>query len=256
MFKVSGIGLAVLLVLGLAAGAWSEEPAVADNDDYSTVVLLTSGGKVTGRIISDEPGTEIIVERKDGHQVKISYKKIDRISRSGGFEDRQRVILDSLQSPIIRREDPHVHLRLPAWQPVDADVPGSHSETVWGASVTIGTMAAPGIFVGGGIGYERVTSLDDSFLPIYGEVQFYFGENQVAPYGYCRAGWAPGWIKGVNGSDYGGVILDIGVGVIMTMRDLAALTFSLGYSHQSVSDDHPDFTDAVSGLQLELGVMF
>jgi len=256
MSKALRIGIALLVLLGFAAGVWSEESPASDEGDYSTVVLLTTGGKVTGRIISDEPSKEIVIERKDGHQVKISDKKIDRISRSGGFEDRQRVILDSVKSPIIKRINPHVHLRLPTWKPTEQRVPGTKGDAVWEVSITVGTMAAAGLFVGGGIGYELAIDYHESFLPIYGEAQYYLGENRITPFVFGRAGWSLGWLQGVNGANFGGAMFGAGIGVIMTMQDRAAITFALGYSHQGVSDDHPVLDDAISGLQLELGVMF
>lgn len=203
IFSLAGVVL--LAFLFVEADAAPADSASSDE----VAVLLSNGGKITGVIVEDKPGDELIIRRADGEIFEIPYDKIDTISRDGDVAERQRNLIDSARTGPVHRMDPQLQVHLSIASDVDT----------YGGHVIGGTMLARDLFIGAGIGYEKNnTDPEASFMPVFAEAQYLLGSYQMAMVTYVRGGWALAWMDGLNGSNRGGARFEIGMGGLWTFR--------------------------------------
>ncbi|MBS1623604.1 MAG: hypothetical protein JST83_06265 [Bacteroidetes bacterium] len=94
----------------------------------------------------------------------------------------------------------------------------------------------PYLFVGAGVGVDRLTSYRQTFIPVYGRVATEFLKKRVTPYIYADGGYA--WMIADNVSSTevysayhreGGAYVTAGGGVRIYTRSRASLMISAGY---------------------------
>ena len=111
-------------------------------------------------------------------------------------------------------------------------------------STVNGFLINPNVFVGIGIGIEKVTIdygwpeyLDTRvghFIPLYLDTRFYLLKKQVTQFFYTDMGYSWGRNAGESGSDWAGVMGGAGTGVVYRFTKVNALSFSVGCKIQQI----------------------
>ena len=243
-FFVLTLTLLYLLVCNDFATAQEQVPGTSE-----VVVLLTTGGKVQGKIIEDKPGDKLVVQRSDGELFELPYDKIDSIKRPDNYKARQTEILASPKE--VAAVEPNFCVRLILGTADAEDVIGPY-----GVTGVVGRMVTDRVYLGAGGGWLVFADSDDGFLPVFGEVQYHITVGTEGLYFYGRGGWALGFADQLSGSNWGGDHFGFGMGVYHTFPDRVAMSLALGYTLQSVKDGHPHFPDNANHLSLEIGLLF
>lgn len=99
-----------------------------------------------------------------------------------------------------------------------------------------GYQVWPYLFVGAGVGVDRLTSYRQTFIPVYGRISSEFLKKRVTPYVYADGGYA--WMVADNVSSTdgyssyhreGGAYVTAGGGVRIYTRSRASVMISAGY---------------------------
>lgn len=218
-------------------------------DTIEVVVLLNSGGKMQGKIITDIPGDKIVIERRDGQIFEFSYDKIDSIASPDDYKTRQLEILANPKG--VSAVVPTAQVRMVFGSTETIGVSGPY-----GVSGMVGKSIADRVLLGGGAGWLAFSEMDFSFLSFAAEAQYHVTAGAVGLFFYGRGGWALGWVDQESGSNWGGANFGFGIGVFHTFSDHIAMSMAVGYSGQAVKDGHPGFPDNADHISMELGVLF
>ena len=100
-----------------------------------------------------------------------------------------------------------------------------------------GVLINSNVFVGIGIGFEKENSASTqikSRFPIYFDTRFYITKTKVSPIIYTDMGYAFAWSTQDKGSDWGGILLDVGLGSQYRLINSTAIFLSIGYKLQQM----------------------
>ena len=235
MNSLKYVTIAIILMMTLCIAVHAGEPADSVNED---VVLLKNGGTITGRIISNEPGKELQIERGDGQIITVPYDRIASVTD----EDK----LDSERS-ILKENTPSYKQPLKWAHIMQIGLLSGESMDMLHISVSNGIMLKPNIYLGLGLGWmnfpggQGSADIDGDFVPIVGNVRFFTRLGRFQPY----VDISPGYSLRCYG--IGGMTLGASVGAKM-MVDGAAPMLQVGYVRQESGRASYNFFSAMLGL--------
>jgi len=104
------------------------------------------------------------------------------------------------------------------------------AEPVLGMHAIAGYRFIPQFFMGGGFGVEIYT--DGNMLPLFLNIRTDFVKARVTPFFSANVGYAFGWINGEDGSDWGGIFLEPGIGFRFNIAEHFGLNISSSFKFQ------------------------
>lgn len=234
-----------ILVLVLAVGCLAV--AASGQTDRYDVVLLKNGAVVRGHIVEREEGKKIVVKLLDGSNYEVPVKKIHTITDSDqDWQPQQKRIQDSL------------NLAAPIYSPTkriwQIRGGGQLTESKGGGCISagVGIMSPSSAVLGLSIGYER--NRESRFVPFMCELEYYVLGRRLTPYLSFGVGYAVGWLDAYQSADYGGLRIQVGVGMRVRAWERGALQARLAVGSQQiakanvVTESHVELVHATIGL--------
>lgn len=221
---------------------------MAQTEKYD-VILLKNGAVVRGHILERIEGKKIVLKLLDGTKYEVPYRKIHSITDSDqDWQPRQKRIQDSL------------NLLAPSFTPTtriwQVRAGGQLTESKGGGYVSagVGMLSPRSTALWLSIGFER--NSESKFVPFMCELEHYVVGRRFAPFVSFGVGYSIGWLDAYQSADYGGLRIQVGVGVRLRAWDHEALQLRLTAGSQQVAksnvitESHVELVHASVGLML------
>lgn len=216
--------LSVLLLVPALIYCQSDVPQ-ANKGDYTDAIVLKNGGKIVGKIIDREENKSVTIERADGLVLKVPFKKIHIITTADRSEQEQSRVMDSLEFTDYLDTESRGRTSARMGVLMVDDFKFFATSIVFGSSVT------EALFIAVGVEYDY--SADTRFLPVFAEFRSYELFGSLPIYFLSQLGYAPGWITDYTGSDYGGMMIALGLGADVSIGEGLALSGIINYRRQN-----------------------
>lgn len=203
--------------------------------DKRDIVYLRDGSILYGKAttLSDK----VQLRMSDGSLMVFPLAAIDSMHQ----EPMRKVVLRDFHTNYYRRDRGYRHiteLQLSyGTRPADSYYYADKTDDIGLSIHTInGYQIWPYLFVGAGVGVDRLTSYRQTFIPLYGRLCSEFLRKRVTPYVYADGGYA--WmiadnVSSMEGYSYyhraGGPYVTAGGGVRIYTRSRASVMISAGY---------------------------
>jgi hypothetical protein len=185
--------------------------------DMVEVVYLKNGSIIRGIIIEQIPGKSIKIQTEGGNVFVFTYDEIEKITKEAGSAP-------GVSSPLEPRSTGFTSL-------AKLGLMSGESETMFSITSISGAMLSEDVSLGLGLTYDNYPN--GSMLPIFLDVRGYMTHGRVRPVLFADAGYSLGWIKGLSGSDWGGFMLNAGLGISVAFpNSRAAFVADVGYKLQ------------------------
>lgn len=173
---------------------------------YEDVVYLKNGSVIRGMIIEQIPNETIKIKTADNNLFVFEFEQIKKITkeetstginengnkeRTGNGELKYRGF-ESLM-------DVYLALEMEEGNPL------------MGMNITAGYRFFPQLFIGAGAGLELYP--DGNMVPVFFNARTDFVPAKATPFFSINVGYAFGWVEDTDGSDWGGVFYEPGIGV-------------------------------------------
>jgi hypothetical protein len=177
---------------------------MAQVEQYEDVVYLKNGSIIHGMIIEQIPNETIKIKTADRNVFVFEFDQIERITK----EEVQAGASTPASPP-----EKYVGKQNGFEGTVDMyfAIEFEYGEPVLGMDAIAGYRFFPQLFIGAGTGFELF--FDGSMMPFFVQVRADFVEAKATPFFYLNAGYALGWVNGEDGSDYGGLMMEPGIGI-------------------------------------------
>lgn len=216
MKKLIFISLSFLFVLSV----------FAQNIQYEDVVYLKNGSIIRGMIVEQIPNKTIKIKTADRNLFVFEYDQIEKITKE---EIPQEVMVkqesEAPGSQYVVKEN-GFEGTIDLFLAVQMD----WGDPVIGMHAIAGYRFIPQFFMGGGLGVEIYT--DGNMLPLFLNVRTDFVKAKVTPFFAANVGYAYGWVNGEDGSDWGGIFLEPGIGVRFNINEQFGLNLSSSLKFQ------------------------
>jgi len=197
---------------------------------YEDVVYLKNGSIIRGMIVEQIPNKTLKIKTADRNLFVFEYDQIEKITK------------EEVPQEIVTKQDTEIKEKYVGKQngfesTIDLlmGIQLEWAEPVLGMHAIVGYRFIPQFYLGGGLGVEIYT--DGNMLPIFLNVRTDFVDARVTPFFAANIGYAFGWVNGYDGSDWGGVFLEPGIGVRFNISEQfglnlsSSLKFQRGYYH-------------------------
>lgn len=187
--------------------------------DMVEVVYLKNGSIIRGVIIEQIPGKSIKIETEGGNVFVYTYDEIEKITK------------EPRPSPYTSSQFSGGHRANAFTGLTKLGMMSGESETMFSVTSISGAMLSEDVSLGLGLTYDNYPN--GSMLPIFLDMRGYMIRGRVRPVLFADAGYSLGWIKGVHGSDWGGFMLNAGLGISVGFpNSRAAFVADVGYKLQ------------------------
>ena len=187
-------------------------------ESMRAVVYLKNGGVIHGMIIEQIPGKSIKIETRDGNIFVYTFDEIEKIAK-------ERIELTSAPG---YRNIPRVGL-----------VSGENN-TLFTASDVNGAQLGDDTCLGFGVGYDKYPNAWT--LPLFVDFRVDLIGGEASPFLFTDAGYALGWVNGLSGSDWGGIMINAGFGARMALSDMSSVIIEAGYKFQRTREYYYDWS--------------
>ncbi len=217
---MKGILLTLLVLLAATCSASEETTSKPSEEDYTDVVLLNNNGTITGKILEIIPGKEVRIERIDGQEFTVPFKRIFAVTDTDNLEQRRQ----------------EFQMHKPDKSPLDwrnVTMVGFRHCSVndrFSASTVNGVALSEHIFVGLGLGWDSYPQ--GNIVPVFANGRYSVQWGFVRPFAYVDAGYAFGWLWGMPGADFGGLTVGVGLGMKLAVDDGTMPLLQLGFRSQ------------------------
>jgi hypothetical protein len=236
-------------IIGLVLCCCCLAACVVGQTDHYDVLLLKNGAVIKGHITERQEGKKITVRLLDGKTMDVPLKKIQAITSSDeDWQQRQKHIQDSL------------HLSAPSFVPSSriwqVRMGGQLTESKGGGCVSAGggVLSPRSTVVGLSVGFER--NSESKYVPLMCELEHYLAGRRLTPFLSFGVGYAIGWLDAYQSADYGGLRIQVGLGLRLRAWDHEALLVRLTAGSQQVAktnvvtESHIELVHATIGLML------
>ncbi|MEA2030866.1 MAG: hypothetical protein U9N55_04635 [candidate division Zixibacteria bacterium] len=243
--------LAFWLIIGVLAVTISVAQANPDSSqtsEYTDVILLTNGATIKGKIIETIPGKEITIERIDGQEFAVPFKRIAVVTDVDNIDKKKaKYFVDNPKKTLIVQ-----------WKNITklGFLAGEDSR-IFSISSVNGVQLGKNIFLGAGLGWENYPR--GYTLPIYADFHVFTESRYFAPFMFISAGYAIGLSDVRNGGNYGGISYEAGIGTKLLFGDGAAPTIQVGYRVQQAKgliDGNINESDSYHFISIMAGIAF
>ncbi|RLD34094.1 MAG: hypothetical protein DRJ15_00545 [Bacteroidetes bacterium] len=200
--------------------------AYSQEIQYEDVVYLKNGSIIHGMIIEQIPNQTIKIKTADGNLFVFEYTQIEKITKEEVPQEYQpKEQKAAPASPYVGKENGFEGT-------VDLlfAVQLEWGEPVLGMHFIGGYRFIPQLYLGAGTGVEIYS--EETMLPLFVQVRTDFVKAKVTPFFYANVGYAFGWINGEEGSDWGGVFMEPGIGFRFNIAEHFGLNISSSFKFQ------------------------
>jgi hypothetical protein len=199
----------LLLTTGIVSAEQLPEP---------DIVLLDSGAEIKGEVIVDIPDDKVVVRRRDNTEMEIPYDRIIAVTDEAGIAQARELLKNRRATRRLNFEWMN-HTRLGL-------VFGQGSPLVW-VSSTNGVLLSERLYLGAGLGWEHYDHVEA--IPVLLEMNYLLNRWwRFDPFVAVSVGYAFAWHNHMHGSDFGGVVCDLGGGVRLPLSRGPKLSLLLG----------------------------
>jgi len=199
----------------------------SQNIQYEDVVYLKNGSIIRGMIVEQIPNQTLKIKTADRNVFVFEFDQIEKITKE---EIPQEFIIEEQKpapppNPYVAKEngfESEIDLLLA--------VQLEWAEPVLGMHAIAGYRFIPQFFMGGGFGVEIYS--DGNMLPLFLNIRTDFVKARVTPFFSANVGYAFGWINGEDGSDWGGIFLEPGIGFRFNIAEHFGLNLSSSIKFQ------------------------
>ena len=239
----------IILMAVVVAGLTNQVGFGAESEQID-VILGNNGSVVKGKIIGRVEGKYITVQMENGQQITIRFTQIAEIMKGdANYEARHRQILDSLKQH--RSESQSVVKTIVH---ADLNIGADDTSSAIGLTGVVALLTRKGVSVGFGAGWDQHE--DNRFLPVFGELGYYFTDGNWRPYLRLQGGYSLGWRRNLNKSDFGGFRLQFGIGLQRAMSEQLSLAVQFNYNKQSAGAEIWGWVPQFEWISGSLGIAF
>ena len=201
--------------------------AFSQQTQYEDVVYLKNGSIIRGMIVEQIPNQTLKIKTADRNLFVFEFDQIEKITK----EEIPQELVGEEQKPAppsnqyVAKEngfESEIDLLLA--------VQLEWGEPVLGMHAIAGYRFIPQFFMGGGFGVEIYT--DGNMLPLFLNIRTDFIKARVTPFFSANVGYAFGWVNGDNGSDWGGIFMEPGIGFRFNIAEHFGLNLSSSLKFQ------------------------
>ncbi len=218
----------LFVLIGILAAVLAASPGEAQtfpDSAYTDVILLKNGGVIKGKITETIPEKKVIIERIDGNVLEVPFKKIDSITDLEHYRPRQEEILANVEKkPLISVVRPEIL----------AGVIVSEGEVGISSTVAYGVLFNDQRYLGLGFGCDAIAK--HKFMSFFMHFRIDAMPSGTRPFLYADVGYAVGWRDNRSGSDYGGLTLGFGAGIMSPLSNAVDMIGRVGYRSQTVAE--------------------
>ena len=193
---------------------------------YEDVVYLKNGSIIRGMIVEQIPNQTLKIKTADRNVFVFEFDQVEKITK----EEVPQDLIKAHQTPA--QGNKYVAKENGFESTVDIFLAAQldWGEPVLGLGVNAGYRFIPQLYLGAGTGIELY--FDGNMLPLYVTVRTDFIKAPVTPFFSANVGYAFGWINGGDGSDWGGIFIDPGIGVRFNISEHFGLNLSSSLKFQ------------------------
>jgi len=198
----------------------------SQNVQYEDVVYLKNGSIIHGMIIEQIPNKTLKIKTADRNIFVFEFDQIEKITK----EEIPQEFIAKQQAEM--PENQYIAKENGFESEIDLlmAVQLEWAEPVLGMHAIAGYRVIPQFFMGGGFGVEIYT--DGNMLPLFLSIRTDFIKARVTPFFSANVGYAFGWVNGEDGSDWGGVFLEPGIGFRFNIAEHFGLNISSSFKFQ------------------------
>lgn len=220
----------VLFVIGILLSVFLYSQEV----QYEDVVYLKNGSIIHGMIIEQIPNETIKIKTADRNVFVFEFDQIEKITKEEvlagevpamNTPDAPPEIFESRQSGFEGTADMYFAVEF------------EYGEPVLGMDLVAGYRFIPQFFVGGGIGFEFF--IDGNMMPLFLQLRADFVEGKVSPFFTLNGGYSFGWLTYGDGSDYGGMFMEPGIGIRINFSKNFGMNLGSTFKFQRAQE--PDY---------------
>ncbi len=234
---MAALGLALLLGVTVLAGP----PAESARED---VVLLSNGASIRGKIIKNEPGKELQIERADGEIFTVPYDRIAAVTDEDKLDEHYQALKES--EPPYKKPLKWVNI-------TQVGLLTGDGLDMLAVTTYNGVLLNPNVFLGAGLGWINFPGgqgdfdSGDDMVPITGDIRFFTEVGRLQPYVDISSGYSIGLGRP------GGITLGLAAGTKLKVAGAAPL-LQVGYLMQGYEE--AGNRETLSFFSAMAGIMF
>jgi hypothetical protein len=198
---------------------------------YTDVVYLKEGQVLKGKVRNIRDG-RMQLYSTNGDTLSIEMSKIDRVRKEKAETSLDNALWEPLQRNNRVRYYSSVYYGQSAGLIYTSFGRFRDGAPAYGVATWASWSPFPELALGAGIGYEQNTGRQ--LMPIFADIRSDLLRRPSAPFLFMQAGYAPGWLEGRPGSNFGGGLLKTGLGWRTQLNQASALHLTLAYQQQGM----------------------
>lgn len=220
--------LTFLLILLISIYAFSQET------QYEDVIYLKNGSVIRGMIIEQIPDSTLKIQTPNKSVLMFKYDEIQKIAKEEIFQQTEPKSQTGQQ---LSGEIPS-YIKERGFEATIDILSGyefHYAEAVIGIQANFGYRIIPQIYVGSGLGVERYLDLEETHMPIFFTFRFDFINSRITPFFSTNIGYAVAWIDDFEVDNYGGFMIEPGIGVRFNFSKNFGMNISTTFKYQKLT---------------------
>lgn len=210
--------------------------------EYNDVIHFKNGSTMTGKIIEKSPGIFIKLQTSDNNVYVYDYDDIDKITKTDGAQGQVYTGQEQQDpGPPSYIKQAGVEMSLDMFVGIEMSDGGE----IFGMHGIFGVRFLPELFIGTGTGFDIYPN--GAMVPLFVSIRSDFIRARVTPFIVTNLGYSWGWINDVEGSDWGGLMFEPGIGVRFNFAKYFGMNITTSYRLQKAQVFHSEYYYEYSG---------
>jgi len=209
---------------------------IVAQDKLEDVIYLKNGSIIRGTIIEQVPNVSVKIQTADKNIFNFNINEIEKFTKEEPVRNLQESQYKFRQTGFTNNTEFGISVGIGIiYSYSNIGINNPNDVISFSLSTVNGWLINPNVFVGIGIGIEKVSIEGNDYrLPLYIDTRFFILKKMVTPFFYTDMGYSWGWNKGSTGSDWAGVMGGVGAGVAYRFIKSSSLSISIGYKYQQI----------------------
>jgi len=216
---------------------------------YEDVVYLKNGSIIRGMIIEQVPNQLIKIQTGDRNVFVFKMEEIEKMTKEASQvkSKKHRSTNEYKSSGFTNMTELGALIGIGKFKTIVGDI--ENDATAFSISTVNGYLVNPTISFGLGLGLDVFNDGSFLLLPIFFDTRINFIEGQFTPFVQIDAGYSLGWIVGEEGANWGGLIINPGIGLKTFMSNSTAFNIIVSYRIQKLKT-LTNITYSIGGSQI------
>ncbi len=224
-------------------------------NNLEDVIYLKNGSIIRGTIIEQIPNTSIKIQTSDKNIFNFNLSEIEKFTKEEPVKKSQESQNIFKQTGFQNNTEFGILVgmgNINSYSLLGTTTP--NDVTAYSLSTINGWLINPNVFVGIGIGIEKlpIDYFIDYCLPLFLDTRYFILKKKVTPFFYSDMGYSWGWNSGSSSSDWAGIMVSAGAGVSYRFIKSSSLSISVGYKLQQIKlewrrgSDNPPYNQIIT----------